>query len=252
MTFSVLMYHEIRKERDFNPAHTYQINVKQDYQDVLPAPLFVMLQHFEDQMKWLHDQQFHTLTLNEVKAFYQGEPVPQKSILLTFDDCFQSIKEYAYPILKKYGFQAVMFVVTGWLHENPKPFESNYSICLTEKDLFEMQDVFTYANHTHHFHQRENLTTSKIMAATDEKFSQDLQQCNQYEVITEKDVFAYPFGLFTERNVALLEENGFQLAFTCENGHNNQNTNPLLLKRNAVPYFLTLEEFQKLIVIGEK
>lgn len=246
MTFTTVLYHEIRKAKDFNPEHRSDIDVKQDYDDILPSALFVTVEQFEEQMIYLKESDFHTLTLNEIKAFYQGQrSLPEKSILLTFDDCFQSIKEYAYPILKKYGFQATAFVVTGWLHDQTKPFNPDKSVCLSTDDLKEMEDVFEYANHTDKFHQRKDESTSIIMEATGQEFADDLASCNRF--VAEKDVFAYPFGLFTDRNVSLLKANGFQLAFTCEQNKNDQDTDPLLLNRYVIPHFLTLEQFKKIV-----
>ena len=113
-------------------------------------------------MEYLFHNGFHTLSLEEVKAYYErGNPLPEKSILLTFDDCFQSIKEYAYPILKKYQFHATAFVVTGWLHDNKRIFAKDKSVCLSARDLEEMKDVFEYANHTHHMHIRTSESESK-------------------------------------------------------------------------------------------
>ncbi|MBD8069094.1 polysaccharide deacetylase family protein [Bacillus sp. PS06] len=246
MSFSALMYHELREPGEFNPNHPSHIDVKQDYDDILPSPLFTTVEQFEEQMAYLHNHQYHTLSLDEVKAYYyQGESIPEKSVLLTFDDCFQSMKKYAYPILKKYDMHAVAFVVSGWLHEKDQEFNPDMSICLTKQDLVEMDDVFEYANHTDSFHQRTNEATSLMMEASDEAFSHDLDICNQ--VVSVKDVFAYPFGLFEERNVTLLRKKGFQLAFTCEKGHNSSFTDPLLLKRNTVTYFLNLEGFKRII-----
>jgi peptidoglycan/xylan/chitin deacetylase (PgdA/CDA1 family) len=245
MSFSTLMYHEIRKEEEFNPEHPSYIDVGQAYDDILPSPLFVTLEHFEEQMAYLHEHKYHTLTLDEVKNYYQGNAIPEKSVLLTFDDCFQSIKKYAYPILKKYDFHAVAFVVTSWLHDTAKNYNPEKSVCMTKGDLADLTDVFEYANHTNSFHQRINQTTSMMMEASDEEFSNDLDICNEYVQI--KDVFAYPFGLFNERNISLLKNKGFILAFTTEPGHNNEQTDPLRLKRNAVPYFMVLETFKKII-----
>ncbi|WP_112182492.1 MULTISPECIES: polysaccharide deacetylase family protein [Paraliobacillus] len=246
MHFSTVLYHEIRKKNDFNPDQPSHIDVNQNYDDILPASLFVTLEQFKEQMDYLKENHYHTLTLKEVKDFYKHQkPLPEKSILLTFDDCFQSVKEYAYPILKSYGFKAVAFVVTSWLHEEVKPFDTNKSICMSKQELEEMTDVFEYANHTDSFHQRKNDSLSLMMEATDEAFAEDLGVCNEY--VPVNDVFAYPFGLFTERNVSLLREKGFSLAFTCEMGNNDEHTDPLLLRRNVIPYFLDLAQFDKLI-----
>lgn len=65
-----------------------------------------------------------------------------------------------------------------------------------------------------------------------------------------KDVFAYPFGLYSNENLTLLKGKGFQLAFTCQNGKNKKDIPPLLLKRNAVPYFMDLQVFQDLVKWG--
>lgn len=117
MPFVILMYHEIRKNGMHVPNTTSPIEVRQHYNDNLPDPLFVTLENFEEQIKYLFDNNFHTLTLQEVKDFYyNGKELPERSVLLTFDDCYQSVYLYAYPVLKKYNFHAAAFVVTGWLN----------------------------------------------------------------------------------------------------------------------------------------
>lgn len=245
MSFAVLMYHEIRESRMLHPERPSPIDVRQDYEDKLPPPLFVSLENFLAQMAYLYENQYHTLTLSEViNYYYNGAALPEKSILLTFDDCYQSIGLYAYPVLKKYGFHAVAFVVTGWLNTERKPFDPEKSVCLTEEELGGMTDVFEYANHTDQFHTRTTASVSIMMEAGDKQFSDDLDLCNSSPVIQAKDVFAYPFGLYADRNVALLRNKGFRLAFTSENGRNDSNTDPLLLKRNVVPHFMELDTFR--------
>lgn len=136
-------------------------------------------------------------------------------------------------------------MVTSWLQDTAKEFNPRKSICMTKNDLADLSDVFEYANHTHSFHQRSNAETSRMMEASDEEFSLDLDTCNEF--VGVKDVFAYPFGLFNERNVSLLRKKGFTLAFTTETGKNDRQTDPLLLKRNAIPYFINLDAFKKIV-----
>ena len=246
--FSTLMYHEIRRAKEFDPEHPSSIDVRQDYNDILPSPLFITLEKFEEQMAFLRMNRYHTLSLEEVKGyFHRKERLPGRSVLLTFDDCYQSVKKYAYPVLKQFGFHAVAFVVTGWLHNKPKEFNPGKSVCMAGEELAEMADVFEYANHTDSFHRRTDETTSIITETGDEEFSRDLDACNESGYIQAKDVFAYPFGLYNERNVALLNKKGFLLAFTSESGFNDENTHPLLLKRNAVPYFISPDAFKETI-----
>lgn len=245
MSFSTILYHEIRKVSDFDPSRPSPIEVEQDYNDALPSVLFVTFESFREQMKYLKEQKFHTLSLKEVRDYYyEGKSLPEKSILITFDDCYQALKYYAYPILKEYGFHAAVFTVTGWLKKEPEVFQTDRSICLTAEELTAMEDVFEYANHTHHFHTRSDLKTSRIMTEPDEAFAADLAVCSSFSYISAKDTFAYPFGLFEERNVTLLRREDFTLAFTCINGKNDKTTPPLLLKRNVIPYSADLEAFK--------
>lgn len=247
MSFHTILYHEIREAAAFDPFCPSPIEVKQNYQDALPAPLFVTLEGFKEQMSLLKEQGIHTLTLEEVRDFYyKDKNLPEKSILITFDDCYQALKHYAYPVLKEHGFHGVVFTVTGWLNSEPKAFQPDKSICLAKEELAGMEDVFEYANHTHHFHMRTDIKTSRLMTDTDEAFAADLAVCNSYSLISAKDTFAYPFGLFEERNVRLLNREHFKLAFTCINGSNEKDTNPLRLKRNVIPYSADLDTFKSL------
>ena len=245
MSYSVLLYHEIRESGMLRPGQTSAIEVAQAYQDQLPAPLFNTLEQFTEQMAYLAENNYHSLTLSEIEHYhYDNAKLPEKSVLLTFDDCYQSIGLYAYPILKRYGFHATMFVVTGWLNAQPKQFTPERSVCMTQDELAQMTDVFEYANHTHAFHTRENATTSMMMTASDRELAEDLKRCNESPIVQAKHVFAYPFGLYAERNVSLLRETGFRLAFTCEPGGNDSNTDPLLLRRNVIPYMMDMETFR--------
>lgn len=248
MSFMTLVYHEIREEGMFCPDIPHPIHVKQNYKDYLPTPLFVTLEHFTEQMEYLFENGYHTLTLEEVRNYYYKQsPIPEKSVLLTFDDCYQSIARYAYPLLKKYGFCGTVFVVSGWLSEQTSDFQSEQSVCLTQEELMKMNDVFEYANHTDSFHTRESMALSQMMTADDLALSEDLDRCNELSVIQAKDVFAYPFGLYEERNVALLREKGFRLAFTTGQGPNDNGMNPLLLNRTIVPYFAYMDGFLKIL-----
>ncbi|VDN46807.1 Chitin deacetylase [Petrocella atlantisensis] len=248
MSFTTLLYHEIRERLSLRPDAPSPIKVKQNYSDLLPSMLFVTLENFEAQMLYLYEQNYHTLTLPEVMAYYYNDAeIPEKSVLITFDDCYQSLWYYAYPVLKKYNFNAVAFVVTGWLNDEPEPFNQDKSICLTTESLKDMGDVFEYANHTHDFHIRLNPTTNKAMVSSDLEFSEDLDRCNANTLITSPQVFAYTFGLYNDANIALLKEKKFKLAFTSANGTNTREMNPLLLKRTVIPYFMDLPTFKTIL-----
>lgn|GEM_PF-394733 len=149
------------------------IELADGYQDALPLPLFNSCSHFKQQIDFLKAEKYHTLTLEEVKDYYlQKKALPEKAVLLTFDDCYQSMREYAYPLLKEAGFKATAFVVSGWLFAEPSPYKPAVSKTLSRSELNEMSDVFEYANHTTHFHERKGMM-GRSMWEPAEKFAAD-------------------------------------------------------------------------------
>lgn len=246
--FTTLVFHEVRPKSEIASGQR-AISVADGYQDSLPMPLYNSLDYFCEILNELKGTGYHFLSLDEIKGFYyENRELPKKSILITFDDCYQSQKKYAYPILKKMGIRAVSFEPTGWVYGEEKAYKEESSVVLSFKELEEMGDVFTYANHTHHYHQREGVEKSRIMWESKISFMQDLKKCNQY--VEAKDVFAYPFGIYNQSSVQTLRESDFKLAFTTEPGINTRETPPLELHRNIVIEDLPIEKFRDML--GEK
>ena len=109
----VLNYHQIN-DRDHNAL-------------TLSTP------EFEAQMQYLAENGYHPITPNELADHLEnGAPLPEKPILLTFDDGYIDNYKNAYPILQKYGLKGSIFIITDYLNVYP-----NY---LTWEICQEMQD----------------------------------------------------------------------------------------------------------------
>jgi biofilm PGA synthesis lipoprotein PgaB len=91
----VLTYHDLVNGKPINGS---QLNIND----------------FITQMDYLYRNNYHTLSLTEFLFYYQQKNFPSRSILLTFDDGYESFYYRAYPILKQYGFKAVIFPVVGY------------------------------------------------------------------------------------------------------------------------------------------
>jgi peptidoglycan/xylan/chitin deacetylase (PgdA/CDA1 family) len=91
------------------------------YHHVSPSPgmITVTVEHFEDQLRWLSSHGYRSLSSSEFAGHLAGQPVPKKSVLITFDDGYLDNWVYAYPLLKKYGFSAMLFLVTSWSKDGP-------------------------------------------------------------------------------------------------------------------------------------
>lgn len=73
--------------------------------------LFVKVSEFEEQMKYLKENNFTPIFLSEI----EDAPKYDKPILITFDDGYKDVYTNAYPILKKYNLKANLYIITDWV-----------------------------------------------------------------------------------------------------------------------------------------
>ncbi|MDB4984243.1 MAG: putative xylanase/chitin deacetilase [Patescibacteria group bacterium] len=70
---------------------------------------------FDKQMKYLSDNNYHPVTFAElVTSFRNNTPLPEKAVVLSFDDGWKSQYQYALPILEKYKFKGTFFIITNY------------------------------------------------------------------------------------------------------------------------------------------
>ncbi|TAL90389.1 MAG: poly-beta-1,6-N-acetyl-D-glucosamine N-deacetylase PgaB [Candidimonas sp.] len=89
-----------------------------DIEDSDPDQTFVAVRtdHFVQQMAWLHENGYQPVSIDQILAAKQGgKPLPAKAILLSFDDGFSSLYTRAFPILKAYGWHAVLAPEGAWI-----------------------------------------------------------------------------------------------------------------------------------------
>jgi peptidoglycan/xylan/chitin deacetylase (PgdA/CDA1 family) len=97
----ILMYHEVA---ECPPAATRRLSVA-------PAS-------FDEQLAFLADEGFTGMTLSALaQAFETGAPLPARPVVITFDDGYAGVARQAWPLLKKHGFPATVFVTTGWISD---------------------------------------------------------------------------------------------------------------------------------------
>ncbi len=83
-------------------------------QTLLGISLTVTQTSFKQQLDYLYQQKYHTITFNQLfDALYYGGPLPKHPIILTFDDGYDDAYTSAYPILKAHGFSGMFYIITG-------------------------------------------------------------------------------------------------------------------------------------------
>ena len=82
---------------------------------VTPNPGLVTVSptNFRSQMEWLARNGWHSVGAHEIEAFFQGHPLPKKSVAITFDDGYLDNFVHVHPVLEEFGLKAMLFIVTG-------------------------------------------------------------------------------------------------------------------------------------------
>ena len=122
-------------------------------------------------------------------------------------------------LLKKHGFSAVNFVITGAVTKRVQPFTPKHVQYFSIKELTKACDVFDYQSHTYNYHRRENniqkIEVSYLNSRTDEEVTEDIKN-SIHNLNGENLAFAYPYGEYSPSTINIVKDLGFKMAFTTE------------------------------------
>ncbi|MCC2344169.1 polysaccharide deacetylase family protein [Bacillus anthracis] len=229
----VLQYYYLAKDKDkkSNPEFKNKKNI-------------LSVSEFEKQIKYLADNKYHALTLKEFEGFIKDKKsLPEKSVLITFDNSSKSNYVYAYPILKKYKMHAVSFAVSSKLTEQVQKFDPKNIQRLSKVELEKMKDVFEIGSHTHDLHKEIDNEPALIKTAK-EDVKKDILQSNE---LLQTKYFSYPFGKYNKASVEAINELKVELAFTSSPGYATENSGPLEIKRWFISSGTTIDQFSKIV-----
>lgn len=212
---TIIMYHNITKK----PA--------------LTGKYAVSTAEFESDLKYLKNNGYSPVSMKEVTDFaYNGTPLPEKPVVITFDDGYESFYAYAYPLLEKYGFKAVVNVVGSFAEHyteieaegNKDAHNLDYSY-LNYRELRELAEsgIVEIGNHTYDMHTvKGRKGCSKKSGESSESYAAALNDdIARSQEIFEKAagvrpyIFAYPYGAFSEETPEIIRKNGFKAVFSC-------------------------------------
>lgn len=170
---------------------------------------------FEEQMKYLKECGYKTLTLDELYEWkINKKDISNKSVVITFDDGFYSFKYLVQPILEKYDFNATCFIIGDVTQSDTKDFSSeNYGTIGKDEILNHIKNV-EYASHTYGLHHLNENNEKYIKISTKSELLDDIKTFN--ENIVDTKYLAYPYYTYTNEYIKLLKQNGYKLAFAGE------------------------------------
>ena len=170
--------------------------------------LFVTPEHFEKQMRYLKDKHYNVISLDElVEGMKKGKKFAHNTVVITIDDGHRSIYTYAYPVLKKNGFPATVFLITNRIGVNP-----DY---LTWDQVNEMfKHGISFGGHTkNHIY----LPTEKNKDVLWDEIAGSKEAIEKH-IGASADYFAYPLGGFTQEAEMLAKKAGYKGACTTNRG----------------------------------
>jgi len=168
--------------------------------------LSVSPEAFTRHLAYLADNQYKTIEMKDLKAFFDnGTPIPAKSVLITFDDAYQDIYENAYPLLRAFGMKGTVFTPTGLIGND------GY---LTWEQIAEMNDSGTmlFANHT--WSHKSMFASNTEVTMEIETADRELRERN----LGNPKIFAYPYGTVGKYSETELKKRDYTIAFTTQQG----------------------------------
>lgn len=220
-TLPIVMYHSILKDAGRHGKYVLS-------PDMLARDLDI-----------LQSKGYQTVTVSDVVAFVQqGTPLPDKPVMLTFDDGYYNNYVYAYPLLRERNMKAVISVIgsqTALFTQNGE--ENAYWSHVTLDHLRQMRDVFEIQNHSWSLHQYgERRGVLRMRGESAEEYTSMLREdtAQTQKLLTEAGLptpicYTYPFGARSDESAEIIHALGFVCTLGCEEKRNLITRDPACL-----------------------
>lgn len=207
---------------------------------------------FEQDMRYLSDNGFTAISSEELLQYFKfGMSLPEKPVMITFDDGYLNNLVFAYPIIKKYNVKVMISPIVSMVdfYSNTEDRNPLYAH-LTWKDITDItgDGLVEIQNHSYDMHKNNSErfgTFKKKNESVHEYikvFYDDMSKADKEitEHTGKKPVaYVYPFGNISKESTAVLKCCGYNMSFGCSEGYNylDENTRSLFnLKRfNRTP-----------------
>lgn len=194
----------------------------------------LQIDKFKEQLKYLKDNGFTTLTIDEfVDWMYGNIDIPEKSVLITIDDGgWGTSKEkgnYLIPALEEYKMNATLFLIAGWW---PK---SNY-----------VSPYLDVESHTWNLHYQGTCGhRSKVNCVSYKELLDDLHR----SVVTlgSRQAFCFPFYDYTEQSIKAVKEEGFKVSFIGLSRKASRSDDKYKIPRYPIYDSTTMETFKSMV-----
>lgn len=194
------------------------------------------VKNFEAQLKYLKENNFKTLTIEEFRAWMYGEiEVPQKSVLLTIDDGAMGTSfingNKLIPLLEKYQTHATLFLITGWWDK------ANY-----QSDYLDLQ---SHGNLIHEYATCNGSRKAKLLCLTSDQLRKDF--ASSMATLESNTSFCFPYYISNNTSINVLKELDFKLAFVGGNRKAKRSDNKYQIPRYIIYKSTSLNSFKNMV-----
>lgn len=219
------------------------------YHSVLGDPLqagpwTISPAQLEEDLHFLGENGYEAVSAGQLIRYVNGEgELPEKPVLITFDDGYYNNMIYALPLLKKYGMRAVISPIGFKAEEFSQVRDQNPMYAyLSWEELCGLREegTFELGNHSYNLHStdRGRNGVARNTGESKEKHREILMEdVGRLQLALDAHcggapkVFAYPFGKWDKESEAVLLEMGFEVLLTCHERMNYIERDPKSLHR---------------------
>jgi peptidoglycan/xylan/chitin deacetylase (PgdA/CDA1 family) len=196
---------------------------------------------FREQMRYLKTNGYRVVSLAEFVEFTRlNRQLPQRAVVLTFDDGYRAFKDHAYPVLKELGFTATLFIYTDWVAAGRGS--------LSWADLREL----SAAGMDIQAHSKTHADLRRAQGETEAQYGRRMQaELEQPQELFNRNlgrrsqILAYPYGRWEEGLLPRVKEHGYIAAFSVRRQGNASFVRPLAGHRSQIYSEMTLDDFVK-------
>jgi len=182
------------------------------------ANVSVSLPTFREQMAWLHAEGYKSVGKEELReVILHGRRPHDRRVLITFDDGYHSLYEYALPVLSQYKFTATLFLSTSFIGN--KYDQGDFDFVSHDRQLtwdeIKALAAAGWSIQSHgNIHTRLN-SLDKDALINEITISKKIIEQNLDSTVDE---FAFPYGIYTNMVIRQLKAAGYQFAYSVHSG----------------------------------
>ncbi len=212
--------------------------------DTASHPLEITARAFEEQLQYLVTNNFQILTFSDVeKILREHQPIPDKAVVITVDDGYRSVFDVAWPILKKYGVPATLFIYTDFIG-------AGSAMSWEQLQRLASSELIDIQSHGKSHSSLSRLPEDKTAASYATRIQSEIDGSGaafRKHLDASPVYLSYPYGNSSKTASELYQRAGYELAATVTRGDNTVFSDPYLLHRTMIYDSHNLSDFAEFV-----